>query len=205
MATDSHGGLVGAACWHIKDLLIIFHLKWNAIQIFISWDLVMSVSIFFHLKWFPDDSHQFLDFCNWTFYEIFRWNHFVNSFSFSFSLTVRPRLSEHHKNMFVSHADYWIIVNRKWDKRLWCSQASLIRASLIRRPPNPNTLPGNLFYQFLLTMIPLSACYTIRTHVCGYQAVRLNEVWLLCPDFEEYGLMKRGLTRSGWLEMGPHL
>ena len=33
------------------------------------------------------------------------------------------------------------------------SQTSLIRASLIRVPHNPTTLPGNLFYRFLFTMI----------------------------------------------------
>ena len=33
------------------------------------------------------------------------------------------------------------------------SQTSLIRASLIIMPHNPNTLPGNLFYHFLITMI----------------------------------------------------
>ena len=31
------------------------------------------------------------------------------------------------------------------------SQTSLIRASLIRMPHNPNTVPGNLFYRFLST------------------------------------------------------
>ena len=58
------------------------------------------------------------------------------------------------------------------------SQTSLIRASLIRMPHNPNTLPGNLFYYFLFTVIQYSACFTIRTHVNGYQAVRINESWL---------------------------
>ena len=33
------------------------------------------------------------------------------------------------------------------------SQTSLIHASLIRLPHNPNTLPGNLFYHFLFTVI----------------------------------------------------
>ena len=33
------------------------------------------------------------------------------------------------------------------------SETSLIRASLVRMPPNPNRLPGNLRYHFLLTMI----------------------------------------------------
>ena len=33
------------------------------------------------------------------------------------------------------------------------SQTSLIRASLIRMPHNPNKVSGNLFYRFLFTMI----------------------------------------------------
>ena len=33
------------------------------------------------------------------------------------------------------------------------SQTSLIRASLIRMPHNPSTVPGKLFYHFLFTMI----------------------------------------------------
>ena len=59
-----------------------------------------------------------------------------------------------------------------------CSQTSLIRASLIRMHRNPNIIPGNLFYHFLFIMIQSSACFTIRTHFNGHQAVRINEVWL---------------------------
>ena len=33
------------------------------------------------------------------------------------------------------------------------NETSLIRASLIRIPHNPNTVPGNLIYHFLFTMI----------------------------------------------------
>ena len=33
------------------------------------------------------------------------------------------------------------------------SQTSLIRAYLIRMPPNPNTVLGNRFYHFLCTLI----------------------------------------------------
>ena len=56
------------------------------------------------------------------------------------------------------------------------SQTSLFRASLIRMPHNPNTVPGSLFYHFLFTMIQYSACFTIRTHFNGHEAVRINEV-----------------------------
>ena len=49
----------------------------------------------------------------------------------------------------------WVIKGLIWP--IYClviySQTSLIRASLIRMPHNPNTLPGNLFYHFLFTMI----------------------------------------------------
>ena len=34
-----------------------------------------------------------------------------------------------------------------------CTQTSLIRASLIPVPHNPNTVPGNLVYHFLFTMV----------------------------------------------------
>ena len=43
-----------------------------------------------------------------------------------------------------------------------CSQASLIRASLIRMPHNLNTVPGNLCYHF---SIYNDSCFTIRTHL----------------------------------------
>ena len=33
------------------------------------------------------------------------------------------------------------------------TQTALICAALIRMPHNPNTVPGNLFYQFLFTLI----------------------------------------------------
>ena len=33
------------------------------------------------------------------------------------------------------------------------SETMLVRASLIRMPHNPNTLPGNLLYHLLFTMI----------------------------------------------------
>ena len=58
------------------------------------------------------------------------------------------------------------------------SQTLLIRASLIRMHRNPNIIPGNLFYHFLFIMIQSSVCFTIRTHLNGHQAVRINEVWL---------------------------
>ena len=56
------------------------------------------------------------------------------------------------------------------------SQTSFIRASLIRMPHNPNTVPSNLFYHFLFAMIQQSECFTIRTHYNGHQTVRINEV-----------------------------
>ena len=58
------------------------------------------------------------------------------------------------------------------------SQTSLIRDFLIRMAHNPNTVPGNLLYHFFIYNDAVSACFTIRTHFNGYQAVRINEVWL---------------------------
>ena len=70
-----------------------------------------------------------------------------------------------HPHQFLYHPNYqayyqaFVGFETLWASALtihdsWAySQTSLIRASLIRMPHNPNTLPGNLFYQFLFTMI----------------------------------------------------
>ena len=81
---------------------------------------------------------------------------------------------QHHFNIFL----LWSARQTRYPCVDVYSQTSLIRASLIHIPHNPNKVPGNFLYHFLFTMIKWSACFTIRTHLNGYHAVRINEVCL---------------------------
>ena len=77
------------------------------------------------------------------------------------------------------------------------SQASLICASLIHMPHNPNTVPGNLFYNLLFTVIHYSNPHVSQPKHILMGTKQINKVWLYCDSQDTYEVHHYIRERNG--------